>query len=148
MATSKRIPAKGKPQKSKSGKAKAAAPRMGKASTVPAYLAALAPVQRAALEKLRTALKKLLPRAQDVISYGIPALKHEDGVVVYYAAAAKHCSLFPTSWPIEACAADLKGYDTSRGTIRFAAEEGLPAALLKKLVTARLGQMAQKIARG
>lgn len=142
MATSKRPATKAKPQKTKPAKPKASAPRMGKASTVAAYLAALAPAQRAALEKLRTALKKLLPKAEDAISYGIPALRHPDGVVVYYAAAAKHCSLFPTSWPIYACAAALKGHDTSKGTLRFPVEKGLPASLLKKLIRVRLDQMA------
>jgi uncharacterized protein YdhG (YjbR/CyaY superfamily) len=148
MPTPKRASSKAKPQKAKPVPGKTVATRMGRAKTVPAYLAALAPDKRAALETLRLALKKLLPKAEDAISYGIPALKHPDGVVVYYAASAKHCSLFPTSWPIEACAADLKGYDTSKGTLRFPADKGLPAALLKKLVRARLDQMAQKRARG
>lgn len=146
MATTKRMPTQAKPQKSNPGKTPA--PRKGKAAAVDAYLAGIAPDKRIALEKLRQSLKKLLPKAEEVISYGVPALRDSNGVIVYFAASAKHCSLFPTSRPIEACAGDLKGYDTSKGTIRFPAEKGLPAVLLKKLMQACLAQMAEKRDRG
>lgn len=115
--------------------------------SVTKYFANLAPEKRAGLEKLRRALKALLPKAEECISYGVPAFRHPDGVVVYYAAMKTHLSLFPTSYPIEACAEDLKGYATSRGTIRFPVAAPLPAPLLKKLIKIRLEQMAAKRAR-
>lgn len=127
-------------EKNPSGK-KPAARKMGSA-TVDAYFASLEPGKRAALAKFRLTLKKLLPKAEDCISYGIPALRHPDGVVVYYAAMKSHLSFFPTSYPIEACADDLKEYETSRGTIRFPIDQPLPSALVKKLVRIRLEQMA------
>ncbi len=113
------------------------------AATVEAYFASLEPGKRAALAKFRLTLKRILPKAEDCISYGIPALRHPDGVVVYYAAMKSHLSFFPTSYPIEACAADLKEYETSRGTIRFPIDTPLPLALVKKLVRVRLEQMAE-----
>lgn len=114
------------------------------AATVEGYFAKLPPGKRAGLEKLRRALRALLPKAEECISYGIPAFRHADGVVVYYAAMKAHLSFFPTSYPIEACAADLRGYQVSRGTIRFPIDEPLPPSLLKKLVRVRLEQMAAK----
>jgi uncharacterized protein YdhG (YjbR/CyaY superfamily) len=121
---------------------------MGKPATVADYFANLTPDKRAGLEKIRRALKALLPKAEECISYGVPALRHPDGVVVYYAAMKTHLSFFPTSYPIEACAEDLKGYATSRGTIRFPIAKPLPAPLLKKLVRARLEQMAARRSEG
>jgi uncharacterized protein YdhG (YjbR/CyaY superfamily) len=115
-------------------------------ATVDDYFAKLDPVKRAALTKFHRALKALLPKAEECISYGIPAFRHPDGMVVYYAAMKAHLSLFPTSYPIEACAADLRGYETSRGTIRFPIDEPLPAALVKKIVRVRLEQMAEESA--
>lgn len=117
--------------------------RMGNAATVAEYFARLSPDKRAALDRFRKALKALLPKAEECISYGIPAFRHPDGVVVYYAAMKAHLSFFPTSYPIEACAADLKAFATSRGTIRFPVEKPFPAALLKKLVGVRLAQMGE-----
>jgi uncharacterized protein YdhG (YjbR/CyaY superfamily) len=123
----------------------------GKGSKAPAgraavqeYFARLTPDKRAALERFRRRLKALLPRAEECLSYGIPAFRHPEGVVVYYAAMKNHLSFFPTSHPIEACARELEGYATSRGTIRFPAEEPLPEGLLKKLVRVRLEQMAER----
>jgi uncharacterized protein YdhG (YjbR/CyaY superfamily) len=65
-------------------------------------------------------------------------------VAVYYAAMKSHLSFFPTSHPIAVCAQELKGYATSRGTIRFPTDVPLPTALMKKLVKFRLAQMAGK----
>jgi uncharacterized protein YdhG (YjbR/CyaY superfamily) len=121
--------------------------KSGPAASVAEYLAPLAPDTRATLEALRKTLKRLLPKAEECISYGVPAFRNGNGVVAYYAAFAGHCSFFPTSWPIEACARDLKGYVTSRGAIRFPIGKPLPAPLVKKLVQVRLDQMASHRAR-
>lgn len=127
-------------------KAKARVPAkrvMPKIESVAAYFAALAPERRAKLEALRKVLKAFLPKAEECISYGIPAFRHTEGVVVYYAAMKNHLSFFPTSYPIEACKADLAGYKTSRGTVQLPLDAPPPKALLKKLVRVRLRQMAE-----
>jgi len=113
-------------------------------ATVEGYLGALPEDKRAGLAKLRRTLKRLLPKAEECISYGIPAFRNPEGVIVYYAAMKSHLSFFPTSYPIEVCAQELKGYATSRGTIRFPIDAPLPAALVAKLVKIRLRQMAEK----
>jgi uncharacterized protein YdhG (YjbR/CyaY superfamily) len=113
-------------------------------AAVKEYFARLPPDKRAALERFRRRLKALLPRAQECLSYGIPAFRRSEGVVVYYAAMKNHLSFFPTSYPIEACARELEGYATSRGTIRFPVDKPLPEALLKKLVRVRLEQMGAR----
>jgi uncharacterized protein YdhG (YjbR/CyaY superfamily) len=110
--------------------------------SVEGYFAKLPPDKRAGLMQLRRTLKTLLPKAEECISYGMPAFRHPDGVVVYYAAMKAHLSFFPTSYPIEACAEDLREYQTSKGTIRFPIDTPLPVALVKKLVRVRLEQMA------
>ena len=117
---------------------------MGDSASVAEYFSRLSPDKRMALDRFRKALKALLPKAEECISYGIPALRHPDGVVVYYAAMKSHLSFFPTSHPIEVCARDLEGYATSRGTIRFPIDEPLPPALVKKLVRVRLEDMARR----
>jgi uncharacterized protein YdhG (YjbR/CyaY superfamily) len=75
----------------------------------------------------------------EVISYGIPAFKH-DVVLVWYAAFADHCSLFPTAAVIEKFKKELKGFSISKGTIRFPLSKPLPIALIKKLVKARVAR--------
>ena len=115
---------------------------------VDAYLAAVPLEPRRALQKLRTAIAAAAPRAEEGFSYGLPAFRLDGRPLVCYRAAAKHCSFFPMSPAvIRAHASDLEGYDTAKGTIRFQAEKPLPAALVRKIVLARVAELAQANAR-
>ena len=105
---------------------------------VEAYLATVTPEARATLEKLRKTIKAIAPKAVEVISYQIPTFKLDGRMLVSYAAFKNHCSFFPGAAPIKAHEHELKSYQTSKGTIRFATGKPLPAALVKKLVRTRL----------
>jgi uncharacterized protein YdhG (YjbR/CyaY superfamily) len=106
------------------------------------YLAGLEPASSAALAKLRKAIAAAAPDAEEGWSYGVPAFRLGGRPLAGFAAAAQHCSYFPMSGAVVAAHADeLAGYDTSKGTIRFAAEKGLPATLVRKLVAARRAEL-------
>ena len=110
--------------------------------TVASYLSALPDDKRVALEKLRATIKAVAPTAEECISYGIPAFK-QDGMLVGYGATARHCAFYLMSARTVAdFAEELEGYDTSKGTIRFAANRPLPASLVRTLVKARLRENA------
>jgi len=104
------------------------------------YLASLPATQRATLQKLRKAISLAAPDAEEGFSYGLPAFRIDGRPLVCFAVTAKHCSLYPMSPAvIREHARDLKKYETSKGTIRFAAP--LPATLVKKLVKARIAEL-------
>jgi uncharacterized protein YdhG (YjbR/CyaY superfamily) len=107
------------------------------ARNVDEYLAGVPKEARATLEKLRKTIKGAAPKATEVISYQMPMYK-QNGMVVGFAAFKNHCSIFPGSAVMDAYKEELKPYDTSKGTIRFPADKPLPAALVKKLVRARI----------
>ena len=111
--------------------------KMSTAKTVDDYVARVPAEARATLEKLRQTIRAAAPQAVEVISYQMPMFKHY-GMVVGFAAFKDHCSIFPGAAVMEAHQEELKRYDTSRGTIRFAASRPLPATLVKKLVKARI----------
>lgn len=114
---------------------------------VEAYLAKLPPKSRATLEKLRKTIRAAAPKATEGISYGIPAFRHNGGLVAY-AAFKNHCSFFPMSGTlIETHKDDLKSYVTSKGTIQFEIGKSLPAALVKKMVKARIAENEAKARR-
>ena len=107
--------------------------------TVDAYLAALPEEARATLEKIRKAIKAAAPKATEVISYQIPMYK-QHGMLVGFAAFKDHCSFFPGAKPVATYKDELKAYETSKGTIRFPIGKPLPAALVKRLVKARIAE--------
>jgi uncharacterized protein YdhG (YjbR/CyaY superfamily) len=113
-----------------------------KPQTVDEYLATLSEEKRAALEKLRRAIKSAAPEAEECISYQIPAFRLHGRGLVGFGAAANHCAFYPGAYPIRAHADELKAYDTSKGTIRFPAHRPLPATLVRKLVRARIAERA------
>jgi uncharacterized protein YdhG (YjbR/CyaY superfamily) len=115
-----------------------------KTRTIDEYLAALSADQRAALEKLRKTIRAAAPKAEECISYQLPAFR-QDGPLVAFGATANHCAFYlMSSTTVEAHKDELKNYDTSKGTIRFRADEPLPAALVRKLVKARLAENAER----
>lgn len=114
-----------------------------KSTAIPfeAYLAALPPDQKAALESLRMTIKAAAPGAEECISYGLPAFRLNGKPLVAIGATKKHCAFYPMSGSIvETHVAELTDYDTSKGTIRFAAEKPLPTKLVTKLVKARIAE--------
>ncbi len=122
-----------------SGAKRRAAPR-----DVDEYLAAVPEPARSTLAKVRAAIRSAAPRqAVEIISYRIPALRYK-AVVVWYAAFADHCSLFPTASIVEAFKRELEDYTISKGTIQFPTDRPLPAALVRKIVKARIAQIESK----
>jgi uncharacterized protein YdhG (YjbR/CyaY superfamily) len=104
------------------------------------YLSRVSDDKRRALQKLRKDIKAAAPRVEECISYQVPAFRLDGKMLVWFAAASKHCSFFPGAYPIEKCARDLKKYSTSKGTVRFSPDAPLPATLVRKLVRARIAQ--------
>ncbi len=93
---------------------------------------------RSALNQIRAAIRSVAPpEATEVISYSIPAFRHKK-ILVWYAAFAHHCSLFPTAAVLEQFKDDLTGYTVSKGTVQFPLDKPMPLELVKKLTQARV----------
>ena len=111
----------------------------GRARTsVDAYFASVPEPARSTLKKLRNEISSAVPSgATEIISYRIPAFRHGK-ILLWYAAFADHCSLFPTAAIIERFKTELKGYTTSKGTVQFPLDKPLPARLIRKMIQARV----------
>jgi uncharacterized protein YdhG (YjbR/CyaY superfamily) len=118
---------------------------MAAPTSVEEYLAALPADQRAALEKLRKTIKAAAPDAAETIAYQMPAIRVHGRLVVSYAAFKDHCSLFPMSYKVIRDHADaLKPYLAEKSALHFTPAKPIPAALVRKIVKARLEENAAR----
>jgi len=124
--------------------ARSASPRTRLApATIDEYLARLDDEKRAALERLRRQIRAAAPRAEECISYGLPAFRLDGRMLAWFGAATRHCSFFPGA-VVQAFTHELRDFGTSKGTVRFRPEAPLPAALVRKLVRARIAENAAR----
>ena len=118
-------------------KAKAKAKPARTANTFDGILATFSPAQQAALQRLRAQIAAVVPAAGECVKYGVPAFQLNGKFLVGLGANGDACSFYPGA-AVGAFGALLKGYDTGKGTVRFAPEKPLPATLVRQLVKARL----------
>ncbi len=112
-----------------------------KPRTVDEYLAGVNDEQRVALEQLRRTIRATATGAEECISYGLAAFRLNGKPLVAFGAGANHCALYPMSGSIVAAHKHaLRAYETSKGTIRFQPDQPLPAALVRKLIRARIAE--------
>lgn len=112
--------------------------------TIDEYLAGVKDKdQRAALAKLRKQIRAAAPKAEECISYQIPAFR-QNGMAVYFGNAARHCSFYPGSTAVENHKDELDNYELSKGTIRFQPDNPLPADLVRRIVKERLAANQSK----
>jgi uncharacterized protein YdhG (YjbR/CyaY superfamily) len=120
--------------------AKRSAKKSTPAKDVDAYLASAPPKMRAALKDLRQAIKAAAPKAEEIISYQIPTYKYH-GPLVHFMARESYCSFITVNKEVlEEFKDELAGFDISGTTIHFTPENPLPAALVKRIVKARIAE--------
>ena len=113
-----------------------------KPKTIDEYLADVNADHRGVLEKLRKAIHAVAPKAEECISYGIPAFRLNGRPLVFFGAWANHCAFYPgRSATLKKFRNELRDFETSKGTLRFSPDKPLPVALVKKLVKARIAEI-------
>jgi uncharacterized protein YdhG (YjbR/CyaY superfamily) len=108
------------------------------------YVSALPPVPRRTLEELRKAIRAAAPDAVETIAYGMPAFRQDGRFLVSYAVYKDHCSLFPASPAVREVLGDrLERYLSGKGTLRFRPDDPIPSSVIKRIVRARLAEVAR-----
>lgn len=112
-----------------------------KVASIDEYLKTVPADRRAALEKLRRTILAVLPKAEECISYRMPAFRVEGVTVAGFIATKAGCSYFPFSGrTLTTLATDVRGYGQTKGSLHFDAVKGLPVTLVRKLIKARLAE--------
>jgi uncharacterized protein YdhG (YjbR/CyaY superfamily) len=113
--------------------------------SVTEYIASKPKEVQAVLKRVRSAVRKGVPAAKEVISYQIPAYKLNGVPVVYFAGWKEHFSLYPVSDSLLAAfKRELAGYKISKGTIRFPFSDGVPADLIERIAKFRADEVVKR----
>ncbi len=112
------------------------------AAEVDRYLSQIDEPSRATLQRLRESILRVIPDAEEGISYGLPAFRLKGKVIAGFAAFKNHLSYLPHSGSVldQLSDQDLAGYSMSKGALRFPMDQPLPDELVAKLVRTRLRQ--------
>ena len=116
-----------------------------KPQSIDEYLALVTDPQRTVLEKLRRTIKAVVPDAKECINYGVAAFQLNGKSIAGLSASTNHCSYYPMSGNVVSqLEGELKNFEISKGTIRFQPDRPLPAALVRKLIKARIAEIANR----
>jgi uncharacterized protein YdhG (YjbR/CyaY superfamily) len=116
--------------------------------SVDQYLKQQPDATRKQLERVRRAIQKAVPRAEEAISYQIPAFKLDGRALLYFAGWKEHYSLYPaTAGVVARFGKELKGYLVSKGTLRFPLSDPVPSQLIAGIASQRASEVAELAAR-
>jgi uncharacterized protein YdhG (YjbR/CyaY superfamily) len=105
------------------------------------YLRELEEPKRGTLQALRSTILEIVPEAEQVISYRVPAFRVEGMTVAGFAAFRNHLSYLPFSGSVLSQLTDeLQGYTMTKSALHFAVDQPLPETLVKKLIAVRLAE--------
>ncbi len=96
------------------------------------------------LKKMRQTIRKAAPKAEEKISYGMPAYT-QDGILVWFAAHNTHLGFYPRASGIEAFKEELSGYKNAKGSVQFPFDKPLPVALITQIVKFRVKENSVKV---
>lgn len=108
-------------------------PRKTSAKDIDTYLAGLPSEAKVKLDKLRQTIKNAAPKAEEVISYQMPAFRFY-GMLVWFAAFKNHYSLFVRPKVLQLFEDELKQYETSKSAVRIPLDQPVPVRLVTKIV--------------
>src|SRR4030095_5812026 len=114
-------------------------------NSVNEYIASQTEAVKGVLERVRSTIRKALPRTEEVISYQMPTYKLHGSPVLYFAGWKKHYSLYPaTNQLVAAFKDDLAPYEVEKGTIRFPLSQPVPVKLIGRIAKFRAKEVAER----
>ncbi len=115
-----------------------------KPNNINEYIATFPLQTRKLLRQMKATIKKAAPKAEEVISYRIPAFKFH-GLLVWFAAHTRHIGFYPRISAMQAFKKELSKYKNAKGSVQFPLHKPLPLALIKKMVQYRVKENLEKI---
>lgn len=112
--------------------------------SVDSYIAGFPEESQKMLRQIRAVIKKAVPKAEEVMSYHMPAYKYH-GMVAYFAGFKNHIGFYPMPGPITKFKKELSKYKTSKATVQFPIGEPVPSGLVNKIIKWRVQENLRKV---
>ena len=113
------------------------------AKNIDEYLAEFPPETQAILQKVRATIREAAPEAQETINYAIPTFTLK-GNLVHFAGFKSHIGFYPTPTGIEKFKAELTGYESAKGSVKFPLDQPIPYELIREIVKFRVQENLEK----
>ncbi len=115
--------------------------------TIDEYIKSFPKERQAILKEVRDLIRKLLPKVEEAIKYGMPTVRLNDKNLFHYALMKKHFGFYPAPSGVKAFEDEFKkkGYKYSKGAVQFPLDEKLPLAIMTKIIKFRINEERGKI---
>lgn len=117
---------------------------MKKPKNIDEYIFSFPPATQKVLEQIRTTIKKIAPKAEEAISYGIPVFNLNGTYLIYFAGYKNHVSIYPAPRGKDEFKEILSAYKGGKGTVQFPLDKPIPFNLITKIVKFRMKENATK----
>jgi uncharacterized protein YdhG (YjbR/CyaY superfamily) len=115
-----------------------------KAKNIDEYLEGFPALTKKMLQQVRATVKKTAPRAEEVISYSIPACKLNNRILIFFAGWKDHISMYPVPRANQTLQKEISRYQTGKGTLQFPLDKPLPVKFISKIVKLRMKENSEK----
>jgi uncharacterized protein YdhG (YjbR/CyaY superfamily) len=117
---------------------------MAKSNNIDEYIALFPKETQGRLNQVRATIKKAAPKAEEIISYGMPTFILNDTYLVYFAGYKNHIGLYPAPVKNESFKKDLSVYKTGKGSVQFPLDKPIPLQLITRIVKFRIKENIEK----
>ena len=115
------------------------------ATNIDEYIAKFPPTTAKILQQVRLTVRKAAPKAEETISYGMPAFRYKGRVIIYFAGYKNHIGIYATPSGHAAFQKELSGYKQGRGSVQFPLDQPMPLDLIKRMVQFRVKQQDEPV---
>jgi uncharacterized protein YdhG (YjbR/CyaY superfamily) len=116
---------------------------MKKPKDIDEYIKDFPKETKTVLRQIRAAIRKASPKAVEVISYGMPAFKLNEKVLIYFAGFKNHIGLYPAPRAKEEFKKELAAYKGGKGTVQFPLDKPMPLNLITRIVKFKVNEILQ-----
>ncbi len=118
--------------------------KIAKAGNINEYIATFPKEVQKILEQVRQTIRKAAPKAEENISYAMPAFKLNGKPLIYFAGYENHIGLYATPSGHAAFEKELSKYKQGKGSVQFPLDEPMPLDLISRIVKFRMQENVEK----